>query len=115
MIPIAHLNEERRHELISIEWQNHIAQAMENELDAIIEDNRLRPEETRELMVEAFEAGGVPQEGVAVAKVLRPVSRFAKGNPHAEQRRRVTDLLTAFYERFRSFTDVYPRVDSRAV
>lgn len=115
MIPIAHLNEERRHELISIEWQNHIAQAMENELDAIIEGNRLRPEETRELMVEAFEAGGVPQEGVAVAKVLRPVSRFAKGNPHAEQRRRVTDLLTAFYERFRSFTDVYPRVDSRAV
>lgn len=106
-------SEERRHEIVSARWRELVRDTMEAELGGIIESERLKPEETRALVGEAFEAGGVPQEGTAVARILPPVSRFAKGNPQVEKRRRVTELLSAFHNRFRSFTAHYPmRVDN---
>lgn len=106
-------SEERRHEIVSARWRELVRDTMEAELGGIIESESLKPEETRALMGEAFEAGGVPQEGTAVARILPPVSRFAKGNPQVEKRRRVTELLSAFHNRFRSFTAHYPmRVDN---
>ncbi len=101
-------NAEERHAVVHEQWERHIARSMENELENIIGQEDLKPAETRALVSESFEVGGVPQEGTAVAKILPPVSRFAKGNPQAEKRRRVTDLLTRFHERFRSFTAKYP-------
>lgn len=106
-------SEERRHEIVSARWRELVRDTMEAELGGVIESERLKPEETRALVGEAFEAGGVPQEGTAVARILPPVSRFAKGNPQVEKRRRVTELLSAFHNRFRSFTAHYPmRVDN---
>ena len=99
---------EERHAVVSEQWRAHIAHSMEDELQSIIEAEKLKPEATRALVSEAFETGHVPQEGTAVAKILPPVSRFAKGNPQAEKRHRVTALLSTFYERFRSFTATYP-------
>ena len=99
---------EERHAVVAARWTRYVADTMEAELAGIIEAERLKPAETRALVSEAFEAGGVPQEGTAVARLLPPVSRFAKGNPQAESRRRVTALLSAFYERFRSLTAHYP-------
>ena len=99
---------EERHAVVSEQWRAHVARSMEAELEGIIQAEGLRPEETRALVSETFEIGAVPQEGTAVARILPPVSRFAKGNPQAEKRHRVTDLLTRFHERFRTFTARYP-------
>lgn len=104
-------SEERRHEVVSAHWRELVRESMETELGGIIECEHLKPEETRALVSKAFEAGGVPQEGTAVASILPPVSRFARDNPQAEKRRRVTALLSAFYNRFRSLTAHYPMRD----
>lgn len=104
-------SEERRHEVVSAHWRELVRESMETELGSIIECEHLKPDQTRALVSEAFETGGVPQEGTAVANILPPVSRFAKGNPQAEKRRRVTALLSAFYNRFRSLTAHYPMRD----
>ena len=104
-------SEERRHEVVSAHWRELVRESMETELGGIIECEHLKPDQTRALVSEAFETGGVPQEGTAVASILPPVSRFAKGNPQAEKRRRVTALLSAFYDRFRSLTAHYPMRD----
>lgn len=104
-------SEERRHEVVSAHWRELVRESMEAELGDIIEGEHLKPDQTRALVSEAFETGGVPQEGTAVANILPPVSRFAKGNPQAEKRRRVTALLSAFYNRFRSLTAHYPMRD----
>ncbi|WP_321974212.1 type I restriction endonuclease subunit R [Paratractidigestivibacter sp.] len=100
--------DEERHEVVSRRWREYVAQSMEDELTQIIDGEGLKSEATRELMHEAFEIGGVPQEGTSVAKILPPVSRFAKGNPQAEKRRRVTALLSEFFNRFRSLVSKYP-------
>ena len=104
-------SEERRHEVVSAHWRELVRESMETELGDIIECEHLKPDQTRALVSEAFETGGVPQEGTAVANILPPVSRFAKGNPQAEKRRRVTALLSAFYNRFHSLTAHYPMRD----
>ncbi len=104
-------SEERRHEVVSTHWRELVRESMEMELGSIIEGEHLKPDQTRALVSEAFETGGVPQEGTAVANILPPVSRFAQGNPQAEKRRRVTALLSAFYSRFRSLTAHYPMRD----
>ena len=77
-------SEERRHEVVSAHWRELVRESMETELGDIIECEHLKPDQTRALVSEAFETGGVPQEGTAVANILPPVSRFAKGNPQAE-------------------------------
>ena len=100
--------EEERHEIVASNWRRFVADSMEAELSGIIDSENLKPAETRSLVSEAFEAGGVPQEGTAVAKNLPLVSRFAKGNPQADKRRRVMSLLSEFYSRFRSLTAKYP-------
>lgn len=100
--------EEERHAVVSSNWRQFVSASMERELENIIESEKLKPSETRKLITEAFEAGGVPQEGTAVSRILPPISRFAKGNPQAEKRRHVTELLSAFHERFRSLTARYP-------
>lgn len=102
------MDEVERHAVVASQWRRHVSESMERELGEIISSEALKPDETRALVSEAFEAGGVPQEGTAIARILPPVSRFAKGNPQAEKRHRVTALLAAFYERFRSFTTRYP-------
>lgn len=107
-VDIAEMPEQERHGVIAREWRRHVAASMESDLERIVEENRLKPEETRALMSESFTAGGVPDTGVAISKVMRPVSRFAKGNPYGQKRRTVVDALKAFFEKYRSLTNRYP-------
>lgn len=51
-------------------------------------------------MSRAFVTGYVPDEDTAIVGIMKPVSRFAKGNPHGRQRRTVVDALMVFYQRF---------------
>ena len=90
-------------------FRSFIAERMESELSAIIEAERLKPEETRKLMSEAFETGGVQQDGTAVAGILPPQSRFGgEAGTREAQRVRVAGRLSAFHERFRMLTKTYP-------
>ena len=97
-----------RHSLVSSHWEELVANTMRTELGRIIAAERLKSAETKALMREAFETGGVPQEGTAVAAILPPVSRFARNDPQADRRRRVTALLSEFHEKYRGLVDRYP-------
>ncbi|WP_448711946.1 type I restriction endonuclease subunit R [Microbacterium profundi] len=85
---------------IDEEWQAFIAAKREAELEAIIEDERLRAEATREFMGTAFRDGTLRTTGTAITDVLPPVSRFAADGGHGEKKQRVIAKLGAFFERF---------------
>ena len=100
---------EQRHETVSRHWRVLVAEAMEEEIASIIKSENLKPQPTRELMHEAFEGGGVPREGTAIAKVMAPASRFgSKAAARDDKRHRVTDRLSGYYRKFRSLTAHYP-------
>lgn len=89
---------------IDKEWQAFIAAKREAELSAIIEDEGLRPEAARSFVEGAFRDGTLRTTGTAITKVLPPTSRFVRGGGHGEKKRRVTQKLSTFFERFFGLT-----------
>jgi type I restriction enzyme R subunit len=85
---------------IDQEWRAFIAAKREAELEMIIADENLRPDETRVFVETAFRDGQIRTSGTAITKVLPPVSRFAADGGHGEKKQRVVQKLGAFFERF---------------
>ncbi|GAB5898445.1 type I restriction endonuclease subunit R [Mycolicibacterium mageritense] len=82
------------------EWQKYVAARKAEELDRIITEESLKPDETREFIETAFRDGAIQATGTAIIKVLPPVSRFAAGGGHGEKKQRVLERLGEFFERF---------------
>ena len=100
--------EAARRSKVDAEWTAYVRERVERELNAIIAEEKLKPEETRRVVSYAFDAGGVPETGTLVQACLPKVSRFAKGNAYGEQRHRVISRLQEFYEKFRTLIRRYP-------
>lgn len=81
------------------QWVRFITAQREAELSRIIAEERLRPEETREFVERAFRDGAIQSTGVAITRVLPPVSRFS-GDGHGDKKQRVLTLLAEYFERF---------------
>jgi type I restriction enzyme, R subunit len=85
---------------IDDEWRAYVEVRRTAELDTIIEDEGLKPRETRTFLEHAFRDGVIPTSGTAVTKILPPLSRFTADGGHGEKKRRVLARLGAFFERF---------------
>jgi type I restriction enzyme R subunit len=85
---------------IGDEWQAYIAAKRRAELDAIIADEGLRPDQARAFVETAFRDGAIRSAGTEITRVLPPVSRFSAGGGHAEKKQRVLAKLTEFFDRF---------------
>ncbi|MBR2631537.1 MAG: type I restriction endonuclease subunit R [Bacteroidaceae bacterium] len=89
---------------IGDEWALYVKEEREKELNALIEEEKLRPEETRRFVEQAFSDGYVTTTGVAITKVLPPLPLFgggAKGGSSREEKKeRVLNKLTAFFNRY---------------
>lgn len=82
------------------EWIAFITARRSEELERIIQEERLNAEETRQFMERAFRDGVVSSTGTAITRVLPPVSRFSPDGAHSETKQRVLARLGEFFERF---------------
>ena len=82
------------------QWQAFVAAKREAELETLIADQKLRPDETRAFIEAAFRDGQLRTTGTAITKILPPVSRFAADGGHAEKKRTAVEALARFFERF---------------
>ncbi|MFT3877706.1 MAG: type I restriction endonuclease subunit R [Propioniciclava sp.] len=85
---------------IDEEWRAFVAAKREAELEAIIAQERLRPEAARAFMAAALRDGAVSSTGMAITAILPPISRFAPDSAHDIMKQRVIERLTAFFDRF---------------
>lgn len=85
---------------IDDEWNRFIAGRREAELEQIIADENLKPDETRAFVETAFRDGSVRATGTAITKVLPPSSRFSQDGGYGERRQRVLEKLGEFFDRF---------------
>ena len=85
---------------VDAEWQAFVARKKVEELDRIIADEGLNPDETKTFVDNAFRDGGIPTTGTAITKILPPVSRFSKNNNHSAKKQTVLEKLAAFFERY---------------
>lgn len=86
--------------VVEDDWRKFIDEKKSEELNSIIKDEGLDPEETYKFIENAFRDGGVKASGTAITKVLPPVSRFSTDNARGKKRETVLDKLTSFFNKF---------------
>ena len=84
---------------VMVEWRSYVAAEKERELTAIIEEEKLKPDETRKFIENAFRDGYVKTTGTDIDKIMPPVSRFGGGNREEKKQGIITKLLK-FFARF---------------
>ena len=83
------------------QWEEYVREEKEKELTGIIQSENLKENETREFMKQAFTDGYVTTTGIAITKVLPPMSLFGKGKNSRETKKgMVLEKLKAFFDRF---------------
>ncbi len=85
---------------VDVQWSAFVAAKRVEELDQIIAEESLDAPATQDFIENAFRDGAVPTAGVAITKVMPPVSRFAKGGGHAAKKASVVARLTEFFDRY---------------
>ncbi|MCD9020578.1 type I restriction endonuclease subunit R [Cohnella silvisoli] len=82
------------------DWETFILTQKEFELSALIEETKLKPEETRRFIENSFHNGALKTTGTDIDKILPPVSRFSRGENRDEKKQSVIERLLAFFEKF---------------
>jgi len=86
---------------VVLEWQSYVAKAKEAELETIITEEKLKPEETRKFVESAFRDGTLKTTGTDIDKILSAVSRFGGGGGNrALKKQTVVEKLKEYFERF---------------
>ena len=80
-------------------WHSYVTEQREHDLDEIIAEEKLKPEDTRKYLENAFRDGEIRTAGTDIDKNMPPISRFGSGN-RAKKKQRVIDKLKAFFEKF---------------
>ena len=82
------------------EWQAFVEAKKKEELDRIIDEERLNRDETYRFLDNAFRDGFIQTTGTAIGKVLPPVSRFTPTGDRTKKRETVLEKLTAYFKKF---------------
>lgn len=85
---------------VMLEWQDYVIAQREKDLCALIEEEKLKPDETRKFMENCFREGEVKTTGTDIDKILPPVSRFGGGGARAKKKKTVIDKLMVYFEKY---------------
>ncbi|MGI6446335.1 MAG: type I restriction endonuclease subunit R [Candidatus Ozemobacteraceae bacterium] len=80
------------------DWRKFLHERKEADISAIIEEERLKPKETRRFIDNAFRDGMLKTTGTDIDKLMPPVSRFGGGR--AQKKEGIIDKLKTFFEKY---------------
>jgi len=85
--------------VVDKDWKEFVKEQQENDLEQIISDEKLKDEETREFIINAFRDGELDDSGTDIANIMPQMSRFGGGN-RAEKKAGVIIKLKQFFEKY---------------
>ncbi|MDA8025247.1 MAG: type I restriction endonuclease subunit R [Actinomycetota bacterium] len=85
---------------IDDEWRVYVDKSRTAELEDIIAQEGLKPDETKKFIERAFRDGTISTAGTAVTEILPPVSRFSSDGGHSAKKQHVLARLGEYFERF---------------
>ena len=83
---------------VGTEWEQYIEEEKRKQLDAIIDEENLKPKETAAFMQRAFSDGYVTETGTGIAKILPPSNPFLPES--GKKKQTVLEKLKAYLQRF---------------
>ena len=81
------------------EWNDYVAEQREKDLERIIKEERLKPEETRKFLDATFRDGEVKTVGTDIDKIMPAMSRFGGGN-REKKKLGIIERIKAFFEKY---------------
>ena len=81
---------------VMLEWRSFVAERKEQELETIIKEERLKPEETRKFIEASIQADEIRTVGTDIDKLMPPASHFGGGN-RAAKKQNIIERLKAFF------------------
>ena len=84
---------------IDRDWPEFVKAQKEADLQEIITENRLKPDETRRFVDNSFRDGSMKTVGTDIDQILPPMSRFGGGNRDV-QKNNIIERLKSFFEKY---------------
>lgn len=87
---------------VNADWQRFVKEQRETDIQTLIAEERLKPEETRRFVENAFRDGVLKTTGTDVDRLMPPVSRFGGGGsgPRDKKKQTVIEKLKGFFEKY---------------
>ena len=83
---------------VLLEWREFVAKEKEKQLEQIIDEEKLKPAETRKFIDYSFRDGVMKTTGTDIDKIMPPMSRF--GGNREKKKFSIIEKLKQFFERF---------------
>ena len=84
---------------VNNDWKKFVLEQKETDLSALIAEEKLKEEETRKYVENAFRDGTVKTTGTDIDKIMPPVSRFGGGN-RAAKKQGIIEKIQGFFEKY---------------
>ena len=81
------------------DWREFVQHQKEVDLEEIITQERLKPEETKRFLDHSFRDGELKTSGMEFDRIMPPVSRFGGGNRAAKKQGIITRIVR-FFEKY---------------
>ena len=85
---------------INADWQRFVKKQREADIQILIIEERLKLEETRKFVENAFRDGVFKTTGTDIDRLMPPVSRFGSGGNRNKKKQIVIEKLKAFFEKY---------------
>lgn len=88
---------------VTDDFKKFVREEKEKDLEKVIEEEKLKPEETKKFIDNSLRDGTLKTTGTDIDKLLPPVSRFGGGNK-AEKKLGVIEKLKVFFDKYLGLT-----------
>lgn len=85
---------------VNTDWQRFVREQRETDIQILITEEKLKSEETRKFVENAFRDGVLKTTGTDVDRLMPPVSRFGGGGSRDKKKQTVIEKLKGFFEKY---------------
>lgn len=82
------------------DWKEFVKKQKEQDLEIIIYEEKLKPEEAKKFIENSFRDGDIKTAGTDIDKILPPISRFSGGVNRTEKKQTTIEKLKVFFEKY---------------
>ena len=80
------------------DWRRYLQERREKDILALIEEEKLKPDETRRFIDNSFRDGELRTTGTSIDKIMPPVSRF--GGTREIKKQGIIERLLQFFDKY---------------
>ena len=85
---------------VNADWQRFVREHRETDIQTLFTEEKLKSEETRKFVENAFRDGVLKTTGTDVDRLMPPVSRFGGGGSRDKKKQTVIEKLKWFFEKY---------------